>query len=191
LGHWAGVVEEFGRRHQRASLRAGLELDGFSVQDAETGADVFVFDSVTPVEVTAGPLYVAVVLMAVRFCPPRGVLIVAGGCMALTVLAHFLSPGDPWGSTALINRFLGVPTAMPVVSAGTGGICTWTPARGDGSQLSAGTPLSLPVLREKFDKRHGKQEYNYSHDNAGASWLRDLSENRNRSACNRARCHQR
>lgn len=26
------------------------------------------------------------------------------------------------------------PTAMPVVSAGTGGICTWTPARGDGPQ---------------------------------------------------------
>src|SRR5260221_6841279 len=27
--------------------------------------------------------------------------------MALTVLSDFLSPGDPWGSTALINRFLG------------------------------------------------------------------------------------
>ena len=68
---------------------------------------IFVFDSVTPVEVNAAVLYVAVVLMAVRFCRPRGVLIVAVGCMALTVLSDFLSPGDPWGSTALINRFLG------------------------------------------------------------------------------------
>jgi PAS domain S-box-containing protein len=69
---------------------------------------IFVFDSATPVEVTGGVLYVAVVLMAVRFCQPRGVVIVAAGCIALTVLSQFLSPGDPWGSTALINRFLGV-----------------------------------------------------------------------------------
>jgi signal transduction histidine kinase len=68
---------------------------------------IFIFDAVTPVEVNAAVLYVAVVLMAVRFCRPRGVLIVAVGCMALTVLSDFLSPGDPWGSTALINRFLG------------------------------------------------------------------------------------
>jgi signal transduction histidine kinase len=69
---------------------------------------IFVFDSVTPVEVTAGVLYCAVVLMAVRLCRPRGVVIVGAGCMALTVLSHFLSPGDPWGSTALINRFIGL-----------------------------------------------------------------------------------
>jgi signal transduction histidine kinase len=75
---------------------------------AAVAVAIFVFDSVTPVEVTAGVLYGAVVLMAVRLCRPRGVLIVGVGCMALTVLSHFLSPGDPWGSTALINRFLGV-----------------------------------------------------------------------------------
>jgi signal transduction histidine kinase len=71
---------------------------------------IFIFDSITPVEVTAGVLYAAVVLMAVRFCRPRGVVIVAVGCMALTVASHFLSSGDPWGSTALINRLLGVST---------------------------------------------------------------------------------
>jgi len=69
---------------------------------------IFVFDSVTPVETTAGVLYGAVVLMAVRFFRPRGVVIAAVGCTALTVLSHFLSPGDPWASTPLINRFLGV-----------------------------------------------------------------------------------
>jgi len=68
---------------------------------------IFGFDSITPVEVTAGALYCAVVLMAVRLCRPRGVVIVAVGCMALTVLSHFLSPGDHWESAALINRFLG------------------------------------------------------------------------------------
>ena len=34
---------------------------------AAVAISVFVFDFVTPVEVTAGPLYVVVVLMAVRF----------------------------------------------------------------------------------------------------------------------------
>jgi PAS domain S-box-containing protein len=69
---------------------------------------IFIFDSMTPVEVSAGVLYVAVVQMAVRICRPRVVLIVALGCVALTVLSHFLSRGDPWGSTALVNRFIGV-----------------------------------------------------------------------------------
>jgi PAS domain S-box-containing protein len=68
---------------------------------------IFIFESITPIEVTAGVLYVAVVQMAVRFCRPRVVLIVALGCTALTVLSHFLSPGDPWTSTALINHFIG------------------------------------------------------------------------------------
>jgi two-component system, LuxR family, sensor kinase FixL len=47
---------------------------------------IFIFESMTPLEVTAGVLYVAVVQMAVRFCRPRVVLIVALGCTALTVL---------------------------------------------------------------------------------------------------------
>jgi signal transduction histidine kinase len=69
---------------------------------------VFVFDSVSPVEVTAGVLYVIVVLLAVRVCLPRGVVIVAAGCIALTVTSHFLSPGDHWDSIALANRFLAI-----------------------------------------------------------------------------------
>ena len=40
---------------------------------------IFVFDSATRLEVTAGVLYVVVVLMAVRICRPRGVAIVAAG----------------------------------------------------------------------------------------------------------------
>jgi type VI protein secretion system component VasK len=81
-------------------------LRGIAV--AAVAIAIFVFDSVTPVEVTAGVLYGAVVLMAVSFFRPRGVVIVAVGCVALTMLGHFLSPGDSWKGTALINRFLGV-----------------------------------------------------------------------------------
>jgi PAS domain S-box-containing protein len=91
-----------------------MELESASAADAGRGVfpiaaaavaiAIFVFDSVTRVEVTAGVLYVAVVQMAVRFCRPRGVLIVALGCTALTLVSHALSPGEPWGSAALINR---------------------------------------------------------------------------------------
>jgi signal transduction histidine kinase len=71
---------------------------------------IFVFDSVTPVEVTAGVLYVAVVLMVVRFLRPRNVLIVAAVCIALTLLSHCFAAGDAWGSTALINLLLAIST---------------------------------------------------------------------------------
>jgi signal transduction histidine kinase len=69
---------------------------------------IFVVDSVTPKEVTAGVLYVVVVLLAVRVYQPRGVVIVAASCVALTVLNHFLSPGDHWNSIVLANRFLDI-----------------------------------------------------------------------------------
>ncbi|HEX3442959.1 MAG TPA: ATP-binding protein [Pseudolabrys sp.] len=64
---------------------------------------IFTLDTLAPVEVTAGVLYIIVVLMAVRFCRPRGVVAIAVGCIALIVCSQFLSPGDPWTTTALIN----------------------------------------------------------------------------------------
>ena len=73
-------------------------------------AAVFVFDSATPVEVTAGVLYVPIVLVAVRLFRPQGVVLVSIGGVVLTLISHFLSPGDPWGSTALVNRALGIST---------------------------------------------------------------------------------
>jgi signal transduction histidine kinase len=69
---------------------------------------IFVFDSVSPIEVTAEVLYVVVVLMAVRVWQPPGVVIVAIGCVVLTVVSHFLSPGYHWDGIALTNRFFGI-----------------------------------------------------------------------------------
>lgn len=67
---------------------------------------IFTLDLLTPVEVTAGVLYIIVVMMAVRFCRPRGVVAVAAGCIALIVCSQFLSPGDGWTMTAIVNCFL-------------------------------------------------------------------------------------
>ena len=77
---------------------------------AASATVVFVFDSATPVEVTAGVLYVPVVLMAVRVFRPRGVMMVSMGAIVLTTISHFLSSGEPWATTALINRALGIST---------------------------------------------------------------------------------
>ncbi len=53
---------------------------------------IFVGDTVTPLDVSFATLYVLVVLMASRFCEPRGIWLVAAGCAGLTVLSFYLSP---------------------------------------------------------------------------------------------------
>jgi len=52
---------------------------------------IFALDTATDSEVAAAVLYVAVVLMSVRFCERRGVILVSSGCMVLTVLSYFLT----------------------------------------------------------------------------------------------------
>jgi K+-sensing histidine kinase KdpD len=53
---------------------------------------IFVADTVTSLEIAAAVLYVVVVLLSVRFCDRRGVILVALGCTTLTVLSYFLTP---------------------------------------------------------------------------------------------------
>jgi PAS domain S-box-containing protein len=52
---------------------------------------IFVVDTLTHVNVAVGVLYVAVVLIVIRFFDQRTVLLVAAGCMALTLLSYLLS----------------------------------------------------------------------------------------------------
>jgi PAS domain S-box-containing protein len=52
---------------------------------------IFIVDTITDRGVAVAVLYVAVVLVATRFCRPRGVVLVAVGCVALAVLSFFLS----------------------------------------------------------------------------------------------------
>ncbi|MDB5460035.1 MAG: hypothetical protein JWO72_1776 [Caulobacteraceae bacterium] len=50
-----------------------------AVATAALATGIFLADIVTPVGEAVAGLYVAVVLMAARFCRPRGVLLVAAG----------------------------------------------------------------------------------------------------------------
>jgi PAS domain S-box-containing protein len=52
---------------------------------------IFAFDAATELDIAVAVLYVVVVLLSVNFLRRRGVLIVASGCMVLTVLAYLLS----------------------------------------------------------------------------------------------------
>jgi PAS domain S-box-containing protein len=69
---------------------------------------IFVLDVVTPLEVSVAILYVLVILAASRIYRLPGLLLVTAACAVLTVLSHFLSTGDPWAQSALIDRGLGL-----------------------------------------------------------------------------------
>src|SRR5664280_1785312 len=53
---------------------------------------IFAIDTLTNLEIAAAVLYVVVVLMSARFCERRGVVLVAVGCMTLTVSSYFMTP---------------------------------------------------------------------------------------------------
>ena len=100
---------------RKGPARAIARAYGLPVATAAAATAIFVLDTISDVGVAVGILFVPVVLMAARFCRARGVVLVSLGCAALTVLSHFLSPGDPWTSLALLNRFLSL-TALGITT---------------------------------------------------------------------------
>jgi PAS domain S-box-containing protein len=75
---------------QAPSWRSGTSAL-LPVATAAVVAGIFVVDMLTPPEFVVAVLYVAVVLLAARFCQPRGVVLVAAACIGLTVVSCFLS----------------------------------------------------------------------------------------------------
>jgi PAS domain S-box-containing protein len=69
---------------------------------------VFIFDTTTSPEIAAAVLYVAVVLMAARFLRARGVLLVALGCVGLTVWGYFLTPPIGPAYPGIMNTSLAI-----------------------------------------------------------------------------------
>ncbi|WP_051677680.1 ATP-binding protein [Bradyrhizobium sp. URHD0069] len=54
---------------------------------------VFIADTVTDLEVPFAVMYVVVILLAARFCRARALMLVATGCVGLTVVSDILTPG--------------------------------------------------------------------------------------------------
>jgi len=69
---------------------------------------IFIADTFTHFDIAVPVLYVAIVLMAARFCQRRGVLLVSVGCVGLTVLSFFLSPPTGPALTGLINTLISI-----------------------------------------------------------------------------------
>jgi signal transduction histidine kinase len=66
---------------------------------------IFTVDTLTDPEIAVAVFYVVIVLMSIRFCRKRGVMLVAAGCMALTLLSYLLTvKGSP--ASALANAII-------------------------------------------------------------------------------------
>ena len=66
-------------------------------------AVIFIADTVTDLEIAFPAFYTVIVLIAVRFCKKRGVVLVGVGCIALTLLSDLLTIGVPASQAGIIN----------------------------------------------------------------------------------------
>ena len=99
---------------------------------------IFTGDSLTDLEIAAPVLYVVVVLMSVRFCDRRGVILVSLGCMTLTVLSYFLA------ATGLKQAGL-INTAISLLAVG---LTTYLALRIESARTMAKSLAEADLLRD-------------------------------------------
>jgi PAS domain S-box-containing protein len=80
----------------------------FTVGIIALAGGIFAFDVLTPIEVSGSVFYVFAVLVASLVYSRTGIVLVGLACLALTLLSHVLSPGDPWSYWPLLDRVIGV-----------------------------------------------------------------------------------
>ena len=66
-------------------------------------AAIFAVDTLTPLDTAIAVLYVAVILPSAHFLGRRGVLVVSGSCIGLTILSFIIMHQQDWGGSALIR----------------------------------------------------------------------------------------
>ena len=66
-------------------------------------AAIFIADTVTDLEIAFPAFYTVIVLIAVRFCKKRGVVLVGVGCIALTLLSDLVTIDVPPSQAGIIN----------------------------------------------------------------------------------------
>lgn len=75
-----------------------------AIATAALAAVIFIVDTVTVLDIAIATLYVVVVLIAARFCKPRGVVLVGLGCMGLSIISWAIAPPDHPTAETLINE---------------------------------------------------------------------------------------
>lgn len=68
---------------------------------------IFAADTTTDLEIAVAVFYVAIVLLSVNFLQARGVVLVAAGCVVLTLLSYALTPTGV-AQSGLINCFISI-----------------------------------------------------------------------------------
>jgi hypothetical protein len=75
---------------------------------AATAAAIFVADTIADLEIAIPAFYTAVVLLSVRFCKPRGVILVGAGCIDLTLLSDLLTAASGETGAGVINTTISI-----------------------------------------------------------------------------------
>jgi K+-sensing histidine kinase KdpD len=101
-------------------------------------AGIFAADTLTNLEIAVPVFYVAVVLIAVRFCDRRGVILVAAGCIGLTILSSFFT-GSEIRQTGLVN------TAISILVVG---LTTFLALKIESATYTAKTLMEADQLRD-------------------------------------------
>ena len=71
-------------------------------------AGIFIVDTVTSWDIAVPALYTTVVIMSVRFCERRGVILIALGCIALTLLSDLPTLSHGLSGAELINTSISI-----------------------------------------------------------------------------------
>ncbi len=79
---------------------------------------IFVVDTITDLELAVPAFYTAVVLMSVRFCKRRGVILVGLGCIALTLLSDVLTSDSASTEAGVINTGISLSAIATTVYLG-------------------------------------------------------------------------
>jgi hypothetical protein len=71
-------------------------------------AGIFVADTMTDLEIAVPVFYTAVILLSVRFCTRRAVVLIGLGCIALTLLSDVLTPKAGASPSGIVNTTISI-----------------------------------------------------------------------------------
>src|SRR5215475_11868269 len=69
---------------------------------------IFIADTATRVDVAVAVLYVVIVLLTARFCSRSCVMLVAAGCVALTILSYLITRSPRPAVEGIVNTLIGI-----------------------------------------------------------------------------------
>jgi len=95
--------------HRDRSLTPSKHL---ALATAVLAACIFALDTYFSVEISFSAFYTLVVLLAARFCGPKELILVTGGCLALTILSYALTPPGGAHVVGLANTSISFGTIV-------------------------------------------------------------------------------